>query len=150
MALKIIPVVQLIIAMVIAYLLSLVFPQCNLTISYLPFIISLIIIIAATIAVVSIVHFKKANTTVHPARPQTTAALVQSGIYSFSRNPMYLAMVLVLFAFNLSLANWMAFLSLFIFITYLTKYQIMPEEEVLKNLFGESFEQYRKKVRRWL
>lgn len=96
------------------------------------------------------ISFRRARTTVNPLQPEAATALVTSGIYRFTRNPMYLGFALFLVAW----AMWFAFpWSLFgvaIFIAYMTRYQVLPEEQALAALFGSEFDRYRHRVRRWL
>jgi len=102
------------------------------------------------IALAGVVSFRRARTTVNPLKPETTAALVASGVYSFTRNPMYLGMLSVLFAWAVFLASPWALAGPVLFALYITRFQILPEERVLSRLFAEHFAAYRKRVRRWL
>lgn len=106
--------------------------------------------IALLIGVTAVLQFLKQKTTVDPMNPNKVSSLVTSGLYKFSRNPMYLAMLLLLIGFCLWLGN--AFNSLLIagFIHYMNKFQIFPEEEILQNRFGKAYKVYCTKVRRWL
>ena len=86
----------------------------------------------------------------NPTKPDGTSALVVSGVYRLSRNPMYVG---ALFA----LGGWAAFLShplpvlfLPVFVAYMDRFQIAPEERVLSSKFGTEYETYKKSVRRWL
>ena len=63
---------------------------------------------------------------------------------------MYLAILVVLIAWMLALGNFFNILILGVFIWYITKYQIKPEEEALIKLFGEKYIDYCKNVRRWI
>ena len=76
--------------------------------------------------------------------------MVDSGIYAYSRNPMYLALVLVLFALAFYCGNITCFAIIPLFIWYITQYQIKPEEVMLDKLFPNEYQAYSKKVRRWL
>jgi protein-S-isoprenylcysteine O-methyltransferase Ste14 len=76
--------------------------------------------------------------------------MVRSGIYRHTRNPMYLGMLLVLAAWAVWLASPAAFAVLPVFLLYLNRYQIEPEERILAGLFGGEFDAYRRSVRRWL
>ena len=94
--------------------------------------------------------FRRARTTVNPLKPETSAALVSTGVYSFTRNPMYLGMALALFAWAVYLSSVWSLLGPVLFALYITRFQIVPEERVLDGLFGASFAAYKKRVRRWL
>ena len=106
--------------------------------------------IGVAIAVGGVMSFRRAKTTVNPLKPETSAALVSTGVYSFTRNPMYLGMVLVLFAWAVYLASIWSFVGPVFFGLYITRFQIVPEERVLDRLFGARFAEYKKRVRRWL
>lgn len=94
--------------------------------------------------------FSQAGTTVNPMKPQATTVLVTHGVYRFSRNPMYVSLLLYLVGFALFLANWASPVGLVLFIIYMNRFQIAPEERVLEKRFGEEFDAYRRRVRRWL
>jgi protein-S-isoprenylcysteine O-methyltransferase Ste14 len=76
--------------------------------------------------------------------------LVISGIYSLTRNPMYLGFLLVLVGWATVLSNIFAYLLLPAFIFYMNSFQIGPEERMLTSLFGQEFVTYQSRVRRWL
>ncbi len=102
------------------------------------------------IALLGLREFRKAKTTVNPLKPETSSTLVRSGIYEFSRNPMYLGMLLVLVAWGLWLGNPWALIWTLGFVMYINEYQIKPEEAALRKLFGDAFDQYTREVRRWI
>ena len=108
------------------------------------------LIVALIIIVISIAKFIKIKTTISPLKPNKTSILVDSGIYKHTRNPMYLGLLLILFSLFLYLKNFLSFLVLPLFVIYITKNQILPEEKVLENLFGEQYKKYKNKVRRWI
>jgi len=94
--------------------------------------------------------FLKADTTVNPLHPENASALVTSGIYRFSRNPMYLGCLLMLLALGLYLKSIPSFIMLPLFCWYITKTQIYAEEQALEKRFGESYRSYKLSVRRWV
>jgi protein-S-isoprenylcysteine O-methyltransferase Ste14 len=104
----------------------------------------------AVIAVVGVASFRRARTTVNPMKPESSSSLVQSGVYTLSRNPMYLGLLLILIGWAIFLSNALAFLVLPVFIFYMNRFQIEPEERALTCLFGEEFVAYKSRVRRWL
>jgi protein-S-isoprenylcysteine O-methyltransferase Ste14 len=77
-------------------------------------------------------------------------SLVTSGIFKYSRNPMYLGMVMILFGLALMFNLIGGIFFTLLFAIYITKYQIRPEEEVMERLFGEDFLKYKNSVRMWL
>lgn len=96
------------------------------------------------------ISFRLAKTTVNPLKPDTASALVTSGIYQFTRNPMYVGFVAFLFAWISYLGSVWGIGVIVIYIAYIQRFQIMPEERALTKIFKEEFEQYKMKVRPWL
>ena len=76
--------------------------------------------------------------------------MVRSGIYRVSRNPMYLGFLLALLALAIFLANPLSLVLVPLFVVYMNRFQIGPEERALVALFGQEFASYSLKVRRWL
>jgi protein-S-isoprenylcysteine O-methyltransferase Ste14 len=94
--------------------------------------------------------FRKAKTTINPLKPQKTSALVTTGIYRFSRNPMYVGLVCFLLAWTAFLAALWPLAGPILFVFYINRFQIEPEERLLAQCFAERFEIYKNSVRRWL
>lgn len=112
-------------------------------------IVIIMLVIGALIGVLGIVEFRRESTTVNPHKPNNTSSLVTSGIYTFSRNPMYLALLIVLGAAAFKWGSLFGFLILPLFVYYMNQFQIKPEEAVLEQIFGEEFLEYKEEVRRW-
>ena len=93
--------------------------------------------------------FIKAQTSLSPTNPSTVSSLVVTGIYRYTRNPMYLGGLVMLSGWALFLAKLSALFFLLFFVVYLTRFQIVPEERVLRARFGTAFDDYMKRVRRW-
>lgn len=104
----------------------------------------------AASCIAGVLAFRQASTTVDPRNPQASNALVVRGIYRWTRNPMYLGFALLLFAFAVWLGKLPAMLLVPLFMAYLQRFQIKPEEEALKARFGPAFAMYCQQVRRWL
>lgn len=98
----------------------------------------------------AMLSFWSAHTTANPMKPSSASFLVTSGIYGFTRNPMYLGLLFVLVGGALYLGNALAFLFLPAFILYMNRFQIEPEERALTALFGQAFVAYASRVRRWI
>jgi protein-S-isoprenylcysteine O-methyltransferase Ste14 len=92
----------------------------------------------------------RARTTWQPGTPGRTAALVTGGVYRFSRNPMYLGMLLILVGWAAALMSPVALGVSVCFVPYMDRFQIGPEERVLSALLGQSYRDYLSGVRRWL
>jgi protein-S-isoprenylcysteine O-methyltransferase Ste14 len=108
------------------------------------------VVIGQSISISGILLFRGAGTTVNPFKPGATSSLVTNGVYRLTRNPMYIGLLL-------TLSGWAAFLSsppalfyLAVFVLYMNRFQIEPEERVLSSLFGADYAVYRARVRRWL
>ena len=92
--------------------------------------------------------FKKNKTTVKPhLKP---SALMTSGVFRVTRNPMYLGMTLILFGVSICVGSVSAFVSPVFFYLISERYFIPPGEAVMENVFGESYLAYKRRVRRWL
>lgn len=101
-------------------------------------------------ALAGVGEFRRVATTVNPLSPDESAHLVTGGVYRYSRNPMYLGMLLGLAGWSVALAHLAAPLWLLFFAAYINRFQIMPEERALAARFGPVFADYRRRVRRWL
>jgi len=150
MELKVLPVFQVLIATLLMVLITRIFPQFNFELSTNKIFSLGIFLLAMIVGLLAVYCFKQHQTTVNPTKPENASKVVDSGIYALSRNPMYLALVLVLISLCFYLHNVSAFFILPPFIWYITKYQIIPEEQALTILFGEDFESYCSRVRRWV
>ena len=102
------------------------------------------------LVVTSMMEFRRASTTIDPFHPEEATSLVDSGVFRFSRNPMYVSLLLVLIAWFIWLGSFYNLAALALFVSYITAFQIKPEEAVMKSLFGEKYDQYRSRVRRWI
>lgn len=102
------------------------------------------------IAILGVVSFRRAKTTVNPLAPETSSSLVVTGIYRWTRNPMYLGMLLVLLGWGVFLSHALPFVVAAGFIPLMNRLQIGPEEKMLAAMFGLEFAAYKSKVRRWL
>ena len=110
----------------------------------------LIALVGFGFAISGVLAIRRAHTTVSPIRPEAATSLVTSGVYHFTRNPMYLGLCLVLLAWAVFLSSAWAVLGPVAFVLYISQFQIAPEERVLSKLFGQAFAEYQSKVRRWL
>jgi len=110
----------------------------------------LLVAVGLGFAVDALVSFRRAKTTVNPIKPESTTSLVSSGVYSITRNPMYVGMLLLLIAGAVYLASPLSLLGSLAFFLYISRFQIAPEERALTTLFGAEYSSYQTKVRRWL
>lgn len=107
-------------------------------------------VLGGGVAVAGIVSFRRAGTTANPTRPEATSSLVATGIYRFTRNPMYFGSALVLIGWAVYLSNLVVFAGPLLFVLYINRFQIVPEERVLAAKFGTAFDDYRRRTRRWI
>jgi protein-S-isoprenylcysteine O-methyltransferase Ste14 len=107
-------------------------------------------VVGVACAVASFRRFLRAGTTIDPHHPEDASALVTTGIYARTRNPIYLGMLVVLLAWDLFLMAWPTIVGPIVFVLYITRFQIIPEERALTEKFGQAYTDYRAKVRRWL
>jgi len=94
--------------------------------------------------------FFRARTTPNPMKPGNASHLVTGGMYRISRNPMYLGLLVILSGWALYLGSLSPLLVLPLFVWVLTLQQILPEEAVLAEKFGQTYQAYRQRVRRWV
>lgn len=94
--------------------------------------------------------FRRARTTVNPMEPTRASALVETGPYRYSRNPMYLGDALLLTAWAVYLGTPVNVIWVAVFVLWLHKFQIPHEERALADSFGDAWHGYRTRVRRWL
>lgn len=102
------------------------------------------------IAILANIRFKKAETTINPLDPGSASQLVCSGVFRYTRNPMYLGMVSLTLAATIYLSSVLSLGLVAIFAWFLQRFQIKPEERALAELFGEEYLGYKNKVRRWI
>lgn len=100
--------------------------------------------------IIAVATFFRAKTTVNPLKPSNASKIVSTGLFSISRNPMYLALLLVLVAWGLWLANPLNLLLIAGWVVFITEFQIKPEEKALKQKFGAEYDAYCERVRRWV
>lgn len=111
---------------------------------------SLLLLLAGLVGLAAVRVFARHETTVNPLRPESASRLVATGIYRYSRNPMYLSLLLALAAWATWLGSIAAALVLPVFVWVMNQWQIRPEERALEALFGDEFAAYCRQVRRWL
>lgn len=107
-------------------------------------------VIGIATVLIGALQFHRARTTLTPLNPGAASALVVSGIYRFTRNPMYLGMAVVLLSWAIYLAHPLSALGVIAFVAYIQRFQILPEERALRALFPGAFEAYAREVRRWI
>ena len=102
------------------------------------------------IALQGVLEFSRAKTTINPVKIDAASSLVTSGIFAYTRNPMYLGMALFLTAIAFLLNRIAPFTGPIIFVLFITRFQILPEERIMEKKFGAEYKAYREKARRWI
>jgi protein-S-isoprenylcysteine O-methyltransferase Ste14 len=148
--LKIPPVVVTLIAALGMWGASLAVPSFHLSVTARASAGAILVAVGLGIVVAGGISFRRARTTVNPTKPGSTSSLVVSGVYRFTRNPMYLGMVFALLGWASFLLNALAFVLIPGFVVYINRFQIAPEERALSSLFGAEYVSYQTRVRRWL
>lgn len=120
----------------------------NLPLSLVVFLICFVV--AGCVGIAGVYEFRRAQTTVNPVKVDTASTVVDSGIFAYTRNPMYLGLFLLLFGFAYWHQNLLSIAFSFTFILYMNRFQILPEERALESLFGASYIDYKQRVRRWI
>lgn len=110
----------------------------------------LLLVAGLVIMILGIVEFRRSRTTFNPLQPEAASTLVQTGVFRFSRNPMYLGFLGILLAWTVFLGAVAGLAILVLFVTWMNAFQIAAEERAMTKLFGADYAEYRERVRRWL
>jgi len=125
-------------------------PQLAITMPNRIAIALIVVAIGVALVVAGRVALGRANTTWHPTEPEKTTSLVTTGVFRFSRNPIYLGMMAALLGWALVLGSASAWLVSALFVLYMNRFQIAPEERALSALLGDEYAEYAKFTRRWV
>ena len=145
---KIPPPILALVMVVLIYLSS--FFIESTTFNYQGSLSVLVLILGLACAIPSFKLFARYKTTISPLKPSDATALVTEGMYRYSRNPMYLGLLLLTTASTIWFGTWFGIIINILFIFLINFLQIIPEEEALLEIFGEEYEEYKKNVRRWI
>lgn len=148
--LKILPPLAMLICAGLIHIMAQVLPVNAVLLSYREGLTGFFIIVGLSIDLFAISFFLRAKTTVNPYTPDKASALVTSGIYRITRNPMYLGLICLLLAWTIWLGCLFGVLIIVSFQQYITRFQITPEERSLQALFGKAYDDYCAQVRRWI
>jgi protein-S-isoprenylcysteine O-methyltransferase Ste14 len=143
------PVVALLIAVVMWGILAQP-PSLPLTVEFRQILILILVIVGMTFDLLGLLAFRRSRTTINPLKPVDTSVLVTSGVYRITRNPMYLGLVLLLTAWACYLSMLLPLVGPVLFMLYVKRFQIVPEERIMHSKFGEEYAAYTNQVRRWL
>ena len=139
---------------IVVFFLVLIFFLKNLlevfTFSYQIYISFFFLCLAIAFFSTGIIEFRKYKTTLNPLKPEESSALLTTGVFKFSRNPIYLALLNLLISFSIYLGSFLGLIILPLFVIYMNQFQIKPEEKAMLKLYGKEFENYCSNVRRWI
>ena len=110
----------------------------------------LLLLIGLTIIIIPVFQFILSRTTVDPVNFENVSKLVKNGIYKYTRNPMYLGMLIIILSTVIYYLNLFSVFTPIIFVLWINKFQIVPEEKKLVEIFGDEYFNYKSKSRRWL
>jgi protein-S-isoprenylcysteine O-methyltransferase Ste14 len=125
-------------------------PALSLSAEMTETLVLLLVIIGVLFDVCGLLAFRQSKTTINPMSPDKASALVTGGIYRFSRNPMYVGLVLFLTAWAIQLSMLWPFIGPVLFVIYINRFQIAPEERIMESKFRDEYSVYKNRVRRWL
>lgn len=143
------PIVGLLVAVAMWEIAS-VIPSLDIPLFIRKVIAGLLLLVGGAIAFPSFIAFIRARTTFNSIKPAATSSLVTGGIYRFTRNPMYLSVLLMLIAWAIFLFSAWALVGPVAFVLYINRFQITPEERALAKIFGTAYAEYKGRVHRWL
>lgn len=144
------PLIILALAMFLSSGIDLLIEQGRYELVYTDVVAGTLLLLFVVIEGFAIAAMRKAKTTMNPMRPDAASHLVTGGIFSSSRNPMYLGLLCALIAYIVYLQNYFSLVSVPLFVLVMNHLQIKPEEIALQNIFGDEYEAYCKDVRRWV
>ncbi|WP_201581425.1 methyltransferase family protein [Psychrobacter glacincola] len=150
LALKVPPVAQVIITAAAMYGVSKMVPALTFSLNGSTALAVALGVMGLSLGIMGVTQFRIAQTTPNPQALEKVSSLVTSGVYQYSRNPMYVGLVIILLGWAFYLSHLLAFVLLPIFILYITRFQIQPEERMMAQKFGKTYQDYLNKVRRWI
>lgn len=143
------PLVGLVLAIAMWAISSLP-PSLGIQSTVRPLAVAILCAIGLGFDLLGVIAFLRRRTTINPLNPSKASALVTTGIYRITRNPMYVGVLLLLAAWAVHLNALWPWLGPAVFVPYMNRFQIAPEERVLVEKFGDEFSNYVARVRRWL
>ena len=113
--------------------------------------ISIIILLMGMLILINpIFKFIKSKTTIDPIKFKKVNKLITSGIYKYSRNPMYLGLLMIVISTSIFYLNIFSITTPFLFYFWINRFQIKREEIFLTEKFGREYMSYKIKTRRWI
>ncbi len=144
------PPAALLVAIALIYALSVRMPATNFDLPGQEWIAGLLFATGLALMLAAAWDLQRAHTTINPIWPDHAKHLVTSGIYRFSRNPIYVGDAVILTGMVFWFGNWLGVVIVALFVLFIDRFQIRAEESALKRLFGEGYRSYLSRTRRWL
>ena len=110
----------------------------------------IMLFIGILILIIPVFNFVKSKTTIDPIKFKKVNNLVTSGIYKYSRNPMYLGLLMVIISTSIFYLNIFSIITPFIFYFWMNRFQIKREENFLAEKFGQKYISYKSKTKKWI
>ena len=110
----------------------------------------ILLFIGFLILINPILKFIKSRTTIDPIKFKKVNKLITSGVYKYSRNPMYLGLLTIIISTTIFYLNIFSITTPIIFYFWINKFQIKREEIFLTEKFGKEYLLYKTKTRRWI
>jgi protein-S-isoprenylcysteine O-methyltransferase Ste14 len=143
------PIVAMLVA-ALMWLTDAALPRARFELPLRDVLVGALALLALGLMLLAVWAFWRARTTVNPMRPERASSLVTTGVFAYSRNPIYLGDLLLLAAWAMWLGNAASLSLLAAFVAWITLTQIRAEEAALRARFGADFDDYCRRVRRWL
>ncbi len=148
--LRVPPVAVFLLVVLLMYGLKKLMADFTLTVPLVEYVVAGLTLLSGYVGIAGVYEFRKVKTTVNPVKPENASSVVNSGIFAYSRNPMYFALLLLIIALGLWWQHLSVIFCAALFVSYMNRYQIKPEEVVLERLFGKEYLKYKNRVRRWI
>jgi len=142
------PPFWLALSLVLTWGLAKVFPQLTMTFPGQGWVALVLLVVGILLMVAAVLQMQRARTTFIPR--QDPSAMVTGGVFRLSRNPIYLGDALVLAAMIVWTGSLPALVLLYAFPRFITEHFIKGEEERLRRIFGDEFEAWARRTRRWI
>ncbi len=148
--LRVPPIAVFLLVLLLMYVLKGLIPSFTVTVPFVKLVVIGLTLLSVYIGFAGVYEFRKVKTTVNPVKPENASTVVNTGVFAYTRNPMYVALLLLIIALGLWWQHLSVILCGVLFVSYMNRYQIKPEEQVLARLFGEEYLKYKNRVRRWI
>lgn len=147
---RLLPIIYVLLFAVLMFCITQVVPLLTWSFAGQIYLAATLFALGVIIIILGAIQFWQVGTTVNPGHPEDTTKLVVSGLYRWSRNPMYLGFLFILISWAVYLGSLAAMMFLPGFVWIITRVYILSEEQVLADKFGETFRSYQSRVRRWI